>query len=222
MTTTFTKERTAELKAVGDDGLEEGQFKALISVFNTIDTYGDVVMPGAFTKSLEEWTASGFPLPVIWSHQWSDIWSHIGGSSRYEQTEKGLVVVGDLDLDNPTAVQAYRLMKSGRITQFSFGFDVIDGGWGVRADAEGNERDVYELRELKLHEVGPCLVGVNRQTELQGIKGEPPKRETSAAPRRAAGDAAAPQQEMKAAAPGVAQLGAWITLTEMGEQDEQA
>ena len=74
-----------------------------------------------------------------------------------------------LDLENPTAVQVHKLLKTGRIRQFSFGFDVDEGGW---AEREG--REVYELRKLTLHEVGPCLLGVNRQTELLDVKGTPP------------------------------------------------
>lgn len=33
-----------------------------------------------------------------------------------------------------------------------------------------DDRWVYEIAEVKLFEVGPCLVGVNQSTELLGIK----------------------------------------------------
>lgn len=209
----YTKDATAEIKAVGsDDGLEEGQFRALIAVFNVIDSYGDVVMPGAFTDSLQAWEQKGYNVPTIWSHQWGDIWSHIGYSVSNEETERGLVTVSQLDLENPTAAQAYKLLKDRRITQFSFGFDVIEAGWGTRKSADGSEREVFELRKLELYETGPCLVGVNRETELQGIKGLPPSKKTSGSPRREREDGSATQTKAQAG-----QLLAWASIQELQE-----
>lgn len=66
---------------------------------------------------------------------------------------------------NPKAAQVYNLLKGRRVKQFSFAYDIVDGGWGQR---DGSE--VYELRELKVHEVGPCLLGVNQETELLAVK----------------------------------------------------
>lgn len=207
----FTKEATAEVKALGDDE-PEGTFEALISVFNVVDSYGDVVMPGAFTDTLANWAAKGDPIPTIWSHQWSDIWSHIGGAVSATQTERGLLVKALLDLENPTAAQAYKLMKQRRITQFSFGFDVVEAGWGIRKNEDGVEQDVYELRKLDLLEVGPCLVGVNRSTELVSIKGQPPARQASVSERKATEKGhAAPSNRIK-------QLLVWNTIQEMQEE----
>ena len=43
----------AQIKAAGpEDGLEEGEFEALVSVFGNIDSYGDKVMKGAFANTL--------------------------------------------------------------------------------------------------------------------------------------------------------------------------
>ncbi len=161
-----TKDFAAKVKAAGpDDGLEEGQFKAIVSVFGNTDSVGDVVMPGAFEKDLERWAASGDAMPVIWAHDWADPFSHIGQVVKAEEVETGLQVVAQLDLDNPKAQQVYRLLKGRRVTQFSFAYDVLDAGWG-----EKDGQEVYELRELKVHEVGPCLVGANQETELLAVK----------------------------------------------------
>lgn len=153
------------------DGLKEGQFKALVSVFGNADTYGDVVLPGAFTKSLKEWEARGAQIPVIWSHDWQDPFSHVGTTVKAVETERGLEIIGEITPEeqeaNPKAAQIYRLLKSGRISQFSFAYDVVEGGM-----AEHDGEPVYELKELDLIEVGPCLIGVNQETELIGIKSE--------------------------------------------------
>ena len=161
-----TKAMTARVKAAGpSDGLGEGEFKALVSVFGNIDTYGDVVLKGAFTEDLRRWAESGDAIPVVWSHRWDDPFSHIGQVLAAEETDEGLLVHGALDLDNPTAMQVHRLLKGRRITQFSFAYDVVEGG-EVKRDGE----TVHELRKLKVHEVGPCLVGVNQETDLVAAK----------------------------------------------------
>lgn len=162
-----TKSFDTRIKAVGEsDGLKPGQFRALVSAFNNVDSYGDVVMPGAFTEDLERWKASGDLIPVIWSHDWSDPFSHLGYALEAEETEKGLEILGQIEEEgNPKAAQVHRLLKGRRVTQFSFAYDVEDAGFGKRGDEE-----VYELRKLKTYEVGPTLIGVNQDTELLAVK----------------------------------------------------
>ncbi|GGJ86841.1 hypothetical protein GCM10011583_18020 [Streptomyces camponoticapitis] len=166
-----TKDFTAKVKAAGvADGLAEGQFTALVSVFGNEDSVGDVVRPGAFTETLEEWAAKQDPIPVIWSHAWGDPFAHVGTVVKAVETLQGLEVTGQIDdLDsNPTAAQVYRLLKGRRVTQFSFAYDVSEGAWVN--DDEHKYGGYYELRRLKLHEVGPCLVGANQETELLAAK----------------------------------------------------
>ncbi|MFJ9448167.1 HK97 family phage prohead protease, partial [Kitasatospora sp. NPDC101235] len=168
-----TKECRARVKAAGTaDGLAEGQFTALVSVFNNEDSVGDVVQPGAFTKTLTEWAAKGDPIPVIWSHDWGDPFSHVGIVLSAEETADGLLVTGQIeDVDtNPKAAQVYRLLKGRRVTQFSFAYDVEEGAWVEGTDDQGDWYGYYELRELTLYEVGPCLLGANQETELLAAK----------------------------------------------------
>jgi HK97 family phage prohead protease len=170
-----TMEVTAKVKAAGvADGLAEGQFTALVSVFNNEDTYGDVVRPGAFTQTLADWAAKGDDVPVIWAHQWSDPFAHIGHVVKATETLQGLEVTGQIDdLDeNPSAAQVYRLLKGRRVTQFSFAYDVPNGGGAWVKDDDHRWGGYYELRQLDLHEVGPCLLGVNRETELLAAKAQ--------------------------------------------------
>jgi HK97 family phage prohead protease len=164
-----TKECPARVKAAGPaDGLADGQFTALVSVFGNEDSVGDVVIPGAFTDTLAEWADKGDPIPVLWSHSWADPFAHIGVVVEAKETDEGLLVTGQIeDLDtNPTAQQVYRLLKGRRVTQFSFAYDVEEGAWVEPADEWG----YYELRKLRLYEVGPCLVGANQETELLAAK----------------------------------------------------
>lgn len=188
MTVTMTKAARVVVKAVGptdpeqqadnDTGLGPGEFRALVSVFNNVDAYGDVVMPGAFADVLADYRATGNPIPVVWSHMWADVFAHIGhvDPGKATETDDGLEVIGKLDVDSPipdaaaVAQQVHRLLAQKRVGQFSFAFDVGEAGWGTRAEGDG-DREVFELRKFSaLHEVGPCLVGVNRDTRLDDVK----------------------------------------------------
>lgn len=176
----------ARFKAEGEDAgdgskLGPGEFIALAAVFDNIDSYGDRIIKGAFADTLDAWAASGDPVPVIWQHNWSDPNAHIGYVLEARETDEGLWYKGKLDIDdNPFALQVYRLMKGRRVTQQSFGFDVIDG----RSVTEEG-RDVFEITRVHLYEVGPCLVGVNQATNLLEIKSGLPG-STSSAPASAA------------------------------------
>lgn len=174
-----TKAQAVALKSAPDD---EGSFEALVAVFNNIDSYGDVILKGAFADTLTEWKDSGYPVPVVWSHDKDDPFSHIGVVTEAKETDTGLVVKAQLDMENPKAAQVHRLLKGGRVKEFSFAFsyDMEDVSPAKRDGAE-----VRELKKLKLYEVGPTMVGANPSTQLIGVKslkaegddpaGEPPE-----------------------------------------------
>lgn len=160
----------AEFKAVGEGSpfggtLKDGEFVAVASVIGNVDRYGDRVNAGAFDDTLAAWKASGDPIPVIWMHMWSNPDAHIGAVDAIEADDTRLVYKGIVDLDNPFAAQVYRLMKARRVTQQSFGYDVLEAAESV---VDGDW--VWDLKKLDLFEVGPCLQGVNPETDLLDIK----------------------------------------------------
>lgn len=170
-----TKEAHARIKAAGPaDGLQDGQFRALVSVFGNEDSMGDVIAPGAFAQVLAEWKASGDPIPVVWSHKWGDPFAHIGSVLEASETADGLEVLAQIeDMDtNPTAKHVHGLLKGRRIKQFSFAYDVGEGGWVDTDDLVNHPwGEYYEIKRFsRLYEVGPCLVGANQQTELLAAK----------------------------------------------------
>ncbi|MFF4040543.1 HK97 family phage prohead protease [Streptomyces sp. NPDC001816] len=170
-----TKEAHARIKAAGPaDGLQEGQFRALVSVFGNEDSMGDVIAPGAFAQVLAEWKASGDPIPVVWSHKWGDPFAHIGSVLEATETAEGLEVLAQIeDMDtNPTAKHVHGLLKGRRIKQFSFAYDVGEGGWVDTDDLVNHPwGEFYEIKRFsRLYEVGPCLVGANQETALLAAK----------------------------------------------------
>jgi uncharacterized protein len=159
------KHATVRLKAGPADGLAEGQFEAYASIFGNIDAYGDVVRPGAFTKTLADWAASESFLPVLFGHNMSDPDFNIGHVVEAVEDEKGLRVLAQLDLDSPKGAQVHKLLKGKRINQMSFAYDVVAGG---PATVDGV--DVWELREVKVYEVSVVTIGANEETEILAVK----------------------------------------------------
>ncbi len=150
----------------GSDGLTEGQFTGYASVFNNKDSYGDIVRPGAFLKSLGGYGEKGSGIPAYWSHRMDDPMMNIGKTVEAKEDDHGLFVKVQLDLDNPNGAQAHKLIKEGRVSQMSFAYTVKDYAWG-ESEAEGS---YLELKELELHEVSLVPVGANQETELLAVK----------------------------------------------------
>ncbi|MFB7900030.1 HK97 family phage prohead protease [Streptomyces xiamenensis] len=156
-----------QVKAAGEnEGTEDGVFEAIVAAYNT-DSVGDRITPGAFAETLAEWKGRGDPIPVLWSHMSADPDYHIGEVLEAEERPEGLWVKARLDLDEGSkAAKVYRLLKGRRVTQFSFAYDITEGSWVDQKDGES----YYELRRLKLYEVGPTLIGANQATELLDVK----------------------------------------------------
>ncbi len=173
---------SVRIKAAGEqDGTEDGVFEAIVAAYN-VDSVGDKIVPGAFADTLAEWKASGDPIPVLWSHMAHDPEYHIGYVEDAEERDEGLWVRARIDLDEPKASKVYKLLKGRRIRQFSFAYDVQEGGWIEKTDDDGGSEGYYELRKLKLYEVGPTLIGANQDTELLTVKNPPADTERRSAP----------------------------------------
>jgi hypothetical protein len=156
-----------KIKAAGtNEGTDEGVFEALVAVFNNIDSVGDKIVPGAFEETLKAWQDSGDPIPVYWSHRMDDPDMNIGEVLDAKETDQGLWVKAQLDLESPKGQTTYRLLKGRRVTQFSFAYDVEDYAIISEKDAP----TFFELRKLKLHEVGPTPIGANQETDLLAVK----------------------------------------------------
>lgn len=151
----------ADIKARQDGS--KGIVDALVSVIGNVDLGNDRIMPGAFKNTINEWQMKGDPLPVIWSHEWDKPEAHVGfvDPSNMEETPEGLKVRMQFDLDRPFAEQVFHLLKSRRVTQFSFGYFARKFEM-VQEDG----KDIRELLDLEVFEVGPTLLGMNPATQL--------------------------------------------------------
>jgi len=157
---------TFEVKAVSDDG----SFSGYGSVFGVIDSYNERVMPGAFTRSIEQKGANGVAL--LWQHR-SD--SPIGVYTEMREDTKGLYVEGKLALGTEKGREAYELMKMGWKAGMSIGF--------MPSESEKAEDGVREVRELDLWEVSIVTFPANAASMVEQVRAkiengdEPTKRD---------------------------------------------
>lgn len=143
--------------------LADGDFIAYASTFhNDPDAYGDIIAEGAFTKSLLAWREKDAPIPLLFGHRMDDPAFNIGHIVDAKEDETGLLVWGRIDLETEKGQQAYRLIKSRRLTELSFAFDAVD--------YEENEHGGFLLKEIDLFEVSLVQLGANRHTSVLAVK----------------------------------------------------
>lgn len=161
----LTKTLDVEIKAIGDDG--DGTFEGYASTFDVVDSYGDMVVKGAFLDSLAEYGSKGDGIPLYWRHRMDDPFMLIGYTLEAKEDDHGLWVRCQL-LDTNSAKQVHALLKAGLVKQMSFAYDIEEAAWVERNIEDGGS--YYELRKLKIHEVSVVPVGANQETEILAVK----------------------------------------------------
>lgn len=135
-------DRPFEIKSVS----ENGKFTGHGSVFGELDTYRDIVMPGAFRKSLrEDFIDKKRKVPMLWQH---DSWSPIGIYEDIYEDSTGLYVEGACNMKVKKGQECYDLMDQGALSGLSIGYTTVVSEW--------DEKNlIRKLIEVNLWEVSP-------------------------------------------------------------------
>ena len=136
------------------------------------DSYGDVVKEGAFTRTLKERWNGGKGIPLLWAHQMDSLASYIGKADA-DEDGKGLHFVATFD-DTPEAQRVRGLYKDGRLSKFSFAFDILEDGVVTLEDGT----KAHELRDLDLFEISCVCVPANDDAGVVAVKSEEPETKT--------------------------------------------
>ena len=153
----FTK--SVSFKTTDD---EKGNVEAVFSVFNNLDSDGDVVLPGAIKFGFKD-----DQVPMVFAHKWDQ---PIGKGKIVQEDDKA-VFKGKFFMGTEAGKEAYNLAKEmGDLQEWSFGFRIND--YEVAEFQKDGESvgDVRYLKDLEVYEVSPVLVGANRQTYTLAIK----------------------------------------------------
>jgi HK97 family phage prohead protease len=150
-------ERPFEVKAVEEDGT----FTGYGSVFGNVDSYDEIVAPGAFAESLAAWKASGRLPPVLWQHRSGE---PVGPHLDMAEDTHGLFLTGQLLVnDVQRAREARALMKAKAVNGLSIGFvpreDSFDRVTGIRT-----------LKKVDLWEVSIVTFPANPQAQIANVK----------------------------------------------------
>ena len=145
-----------ELKAIEEDG----KFGGYGSIFGNKDSHGEVVMPGAFSKSLADHRSKGTRPKLFWQH---DMGKPIGKWLDFSEDGKGLYMEGQLNMAVQQGREAHALLKAGDIDGLSIGYRVVA--------AENDEKaKVIRLKELQLMEVSVVSLGSNDRALVDEVK----------------------------------------------------
>lgn len=146
-----------KIKAVSDTG----EFSGYGSVFGVKDSYSDIVVKGAFQKSLDKWNEKTSLPALLWQHDMSE---PIGVYTKMEEDENGLYVEGRLLIDDdPLAKRAHAHLKAGSITGLSIGYSLQDHEYD-------KQKEAFILKEIDLWEVSLVTFPANEQARIEDVK----------------------------------------------------
>ena len=132
----------------------EGKVEAVFSVFNNVDSDGDVVLP----NSLKSFKGLEGEVPMVWSHKWENPI----GKGRIVQDDDKATFKGEFIMSSESGKEAYEIVKAmGDLQQWSFGFQVDDAEQG-QFQKDGQSQEVRYIKSATVFEVSPVLVGANQ------------------------------------------------------------
>jgi HK97 family phage prohead protease len=135
-------------------GLEFGYFEGYASVFGNIDSYQDVMMPGAFSKSL----GRKQKYSLYWQHSMMKM---LGSITESYEDANGLYVKGRINCSTAMGKDIYALLKSGDITGMSIGY--------ITRECE-YDNQLRMLKEVDLIEVSLVSEPANPLAQVTSVK----------------------------------------------------
>lgn len=163
---TKNNEFTFLLKSASSDG----SFAGYASVFGVVDSQNDVIMQGAFARTLRKRKGE---IKLLWQHR-AD--KPIGVFTQIREDTRGLYVEGRILLDLQHGGEAYSLLKNGAINGLSIGYTVVD------ADYNG-ENNIRLITDLDLWEISLVTFPANAEAVVISVKNKKPgKREAKKKP----------------------------------------
>lgn len=145
-------------KAVSDSGVIEGY----ASVFGNVDSYGEIVEPGAFVESLTKSQQTGRKIKMLYQH---DPHQPIGVWDDLVEDSKGLWVKGRLLIDaSPKAAEVHGLLKEGALDGLSIGYRTI------KSEPKEGKSGVTSLTKLDLLENSIVTFAANERARVEVVK----------------------------------------------------
>jgi HK97 family phage prohead protease len=139
----------------------EGTFTGYGSVFGVVDSHKDIIMPGAFAEVIK----SGNPVHVYVNHGWLRGELPVGKWDGLAEDTKGLTGNAALQMQMPTAVNAYWAVKGQLVSGLSIGYLPDPAGVERRQDGV---RVIHRMKALR--EISIVTDPSNAQAQITDVK----------------------------------------------------
>ena len=147
-----------DIKAMDDD---TGEFEGYGSTFGgEPDSYGDVIVKGAYAETLKAHKAKGTMPKMFWQHDSHEV---IGKWLDAQEDDTGLLMRGKLNMAVQRGREAYALLKEGDI-------DGLSIGYSIKRYESDEDTGVWYLKELDLFEVSVVSIGANENATISSVK----------------------------------------------------
>ncbi len=157
----FEVENTKQ--SVNSENQPIGIIKGLAAAFS-LDEVNDRILPGAFEKTiLEHKSRNNRPIRFKFQHKRDDIIG-IFPIMKVFETERGLSVEGELNLEVQKGFESFSLAKQGAMTDLSIGFMIPEGG------SEFNSDGIRIIKEIDLVEISIVDEPANRDATINEVK----------------------------------------------------
>lgn len=144
----------AELKADA-----EGAIEGYGSIFGNVDAYDDVVAPGAFQRTLEDYRDKKRLPAMLWQHNPEE---PIGLWTEMREDAKGLFVKGTL-AKTQRGREALELIRLGALSGLSIGYQTLKSSFDEKSG-------IRTLLDVELWEVSPVTFPANTAARITGAK----------------------------------------------------
>lgn len=148
--------KSTELGSLTDIDEKASLVKGYGSVFGNKDSDGDIIMRGAYRKTLQE---NGDRVKYLYQH---DMDKPLGKMNELYEDDKGLAFVAEVPKTS-LGKDVIELMRAGVITENSVGILPIQKDY---------KDDYRELKEVKLYEISAVTMAANDQAKITSIKSE--------------------------------------------------
>lgn len=160
----FSVKSNFEIKGADE---KKGVVEGYASIFGNIDSDKDMIMQGAFAKTITERGPESAKSRIkhLWQH---NSWDPIGIPIELREDDKGLYFITQFGKDQFSQDKLQQHID-GIITELSIGYNTIKSE--DIADQDGNF-EYRKLTELKLWEYSSVTWGANSLTEVISAKGQ--------------------------------------------------
>jgi len=156
-------ERKRVAFAVKEIDVQAGTFSGHASIFNVPDDGmpPDIMLPGAFAKTIKEWGPAGANRIKILALHRSD-WLPIGVPTELIEDATGLFFTGRVSKTS-LGLDILTLMRDRVLTEMSIGFDIIK-------QEPDKARGIRMLQEVRLWEISPVTWAMHPLATIADVK----------------------------------------------------